>query len=125
MGAPGAFMSRQIPASAAWLGGAGLIPFVVAALCSMIADDDGLGTFSYQWLRDNAIISNATDSFYVLGDADVGKQISVEVSYIDGQGTAESLTSAQTAAVTNVNDAPTGAVTISGNVQENATTVRG
>ncbi len=86
-----------------------------------IADDDGLGAFSYQWFRDNVMISSATNSTYILENTDVGKQISVEVSYIDGQGTAESLTSAQTAAVTNVNDAPTGAVTISGNVQENAT----
>ncbi|MBP6076467.1 MAG: hypothetical protein KA520_09015, partial [Nitrosomonas sp.] len=85
-----------------------------------IADDDGLGAFSYQWFRDNVMISSATNSTYILEDTDVGKQISVEVSYIDGQGTAESLTSAQTAAVTNVNNAPTGAVTISGNVQENA-----
>ncbi|MGE4070008.1 MAG: DUF3429 domain-containing protein [Lysobacterales bacterium] len=32
-------MSRQIPAPAAWLGGAGLIPFAIAALLAMIADD--------------------------------------------------------------------------------------
>ncbi len=49
-------------------------------------------------------------STYTLGDADVGTQISVQVSYTDGQGTPESVTSAQTAAVANVNDAPTGAV---------------
>ena len=35
-------------------------------------------------------------------------------SYTDGHGTAESVTSAATSAVTNVNDAPTGSVTISG-----------
>ena len=46
------------------------------------------------------------DSTYTLGDADVGTQISVQVSYTDGHGTAESVTSAQTAAVVNVNDAP-------------------
>lgn len=39
MGAPGAFMSRQIPASAAWLGGAGVVPLVAAALLAMIAED--------------------------------------------------------------------------------------
>lgn len=32
-------MSRQIPAPAAWLGGAGLIPFAVTALLAMIAED--------------------------------------------------------------------------------------
>ena len=35
-------------------------------------------------------------------------------SYTDGQGTAESVASADTAAVANVNDAPTGGVTING-----------
>lgn len=39
MGAPAAFMSRQIPAAAAWLGGAGVLPFVAAALLAMIAED--------------------------------------------------------------------------------------
>lgn len=42
MAAPGAFMSRQIPPSAAWLGGAGLIPFAAAALLAMIAEDGEL-----------------------------------------------------------------------------------
>ena len=59
---------------------------------------------------------------YTLGDADVGALISVEVRYIDAQGTAEGpLTSPQTAAVTNVNDAPTGLPTIAGTAQEDST----
>ena len=74
---------------------------------SGISDTDGLGTFSYQWLRNGAAISGATASTYTLGDADVGTQISVEVSYTDGGGTNEGpLTSAQTASVANINDAP-------------------
>ena len=43
---------------------------------------------------------------YTLGDADVGNVVRVTVSYIDGHGTAESVTSAQTATIANVNDAP-------------------
>ena len=39
-------------------------------------------------------------------------------SYTDGHGTPESVTSAATAAVANVNDAPVGAVTISGTATE-------
>ncbi len=58
---------------------------------------------------------------YTLGDADVGTQISVQVSYTDGHGTAESLTTAQTAPVANVNDAPTGVPTISGTPTEDQT----
>ena len=34
-------------------------------------------------------IGGATASTYTLGDADVGTQISVQVSYTDGHGTAE------------------------------------
>ena len=88
---------------------------------SGISDADGLGAFSYQWLRDGANIAGATSSTYTLGDADVGTQISVQVSYTDAHGTAESLTSAQTAAVANLNDAPTGSVTISGTPTEDQT----
>ena len=66
---------------------------------SGIADEDGLGAFSYQWLRDGSDISGATGSTYDLVLADNGTQISVRVSYTDGQGTSESVTSAQTAAV--------------------------
>jgi uncharacterized delta-60 repeat protein len=88
---------------------------------SGISDDDGLGAFSYQWLRDGAVIAGATNSTYTLGDADVGTQISVQVTYTDAHSTAESVTSAQTAAVANVNDAPTGSVTISGTPTEDQT----
>jgi VCBS repeat-containing protein len=82
-----------------------------------ISDADGLGAFSYQWLRNGVAIGGATSSTYTLVDADVGSQISVQVNYTDGHGTNESVTSMQTAAVTNVNHAPviggdsTGAVT--------------
>jgi hypothetical protein len=76
---------------------------------SGISDADGLGTLSYQWLRDGVAIAGATASTYTLGDADVGGQISVQVSYTDAQGTSEGpLTSAQTGPVANVNDAPVG-----------------
>ena len=77
-----------------------------------ISDADGLGALSYQWMRDAVAIAGATGSTYTLGDADVGSQISVTASYIDANGTAESLTSAQTTPVANVNDIPTGAVII-------------
>ena len=78
-----------------------------------LADVDGLGAISYRWNRDGSPIASAIASTYVLAQADVGQTISVTASYIDGQGLAESKTSAATAAVTNVNDAPTGNVTIS------------
>jgi hypothetical protein len=77
-----------------------------------LADVDGLGLFSYQWRRDGVVIVGATQSFYLLGDADVGATITVRITYLDGHGTAEAVTSAATAAVTNINDVPTGDVAI-------------
>ena len=61
----------------------------LTANTSGISDADGLGAFSYQWLRGGVAIGGATASTYTLGDADVGAQISVQVSYTDGNGTAE------------------------------------
>ena len=78
-----------------------------------LADADGLsGPISYQWQRDGVAIAGATGSTYTTAQADVGGVLTVVASYTDDQGTAESVTSGATAAVTNVNDAPTGAVTI-------------
>jgi surface protein len=87
---------------------------VLTAITSGLSDLDGLGAFSYQWMRDGSNISGATASTYTLVQADVGQAISVKVSYTDGFGAAESKTSAATALVANVNDLPTGSVTIAG-----------
>jgi Ca2+-binding RTX toxin-like protein len=92
---------------------------------SRIRDPDGLGPFSYQWLRNGNAIGGATASSYTLDDADVGSQISLRVSYTDGHGTAESLTSASTTPVLNVNDDPGGVPVISGTTTENQTLTAG
>ncbi|NQE64719.1 hypothetical protein E1H18_4975, partial [Caulobacter sp. RHG1] len=81
---------------------------------STVADADGLGVFSYQWKADGANIAGATASTFVVGQAQVGKAITVVASYTDGHGAAESVTSTATGTVANLNDAPTGSVTISG-----------
>jgi len=64
-----------------------------------LADADGLGTITYQWLQDNYVIAGATGSTYTLTASDVGKTISVQASYTDGAGNSESVTSAATSAV--------------------------
>ena len=64
-----------------------------------IADAGGLGAFSYQWLADGTAISGATFSTYELTSAEVGDAISLRVSFTDGEGFPESLTSAATYAV--------------------------
>ena len=73
---------------------------------SGIMDEDGLPAddqFSYQWVRndgtDDSDISGATDSTYKLKAADLGKTIKVKVTFTDGGGTEETLTSDATTAV--------------------------
>jgi len=94
---------------------------VLTADTATLADADGLGTLSYQWQRDtgSGFVDVGTDQpTYTLGDADVGATIRVVVSYTDGQGTAESVTSAATNPIANVDDTPTGGVAITGAATE-------
>jgi len=66
---------------------------------STIQDVDGLGAYSYQWLRDGIAIEGAADTSYTLVTSDLGARISVNVSYIDGDGTSQIVTSATTGPV--------------------------
>ena len=68
---------------------------------SDISDDDGLDdvSFTYQWLADDTEVEDATGSNYTLVAADEGKVISVQVSFTDDAGNAETLTSTVTTAV--------------------------
>lgn len=80
-----------------------------------LSDADGLpASFSYRWYRDGVAIIDADQSSYLLTDADVAAVINLDVSYIDNLGSNESVSSAITAAVTNINDNPTGNVLIVG-----------
>ena len=61
---------------------------------AMLADLDGLPTvINYQWLRDGSNITNATAQTYTLGATDYGHSISISASYVDLQGTPESIIS--------------------------------
>ena len=73
-----------------------------------ISDSDGLAnaTFTYQWLADDADITDATGSTYALVAADEGKTIKVQLSFTDDRGHQETLTSTATAAVAAVASAP-------------------
>ncbi len=86
---------------------------------SGIADPDGLANaaFLYQWLADDADISGATGSTYTLADADVGKTITVRVSFTDDAGNGESLTSETTPPVESPpNSTVTGSLAVSGSI---------
>ena len=86
-----------------------------------LTDADGLGTISYQWKSDGANIAGATASTLTLGQAQVGHAISVVASYTDGFSHAEAVTSTATGSVGNINDAPTGALVLSGAAEAGAT----
>ena len=64
-----------------------------------ITDDDGLGEFSYQWMRDGAEISGANSATYLVSSDDGDAVLSVQLSYTDQLGTAESLTSDNTSTI--------------------------
>mgnify|MGYP001128745658 FL=1 len=88
---------------------------------SSIADVDGVGTFSYAWMKDGAVLAGETGSTYTLTQADVGSVFSASVSYVDGLGVTETLSAEATAAVANVNDDPTGSLVISGAAEKGST----
>jgi hypothetical protein len=88
---------------------------------STLADLDGLGTISYQWSAGGIAIAGASASTLVLEQAQVGEVITVSASYSDGYANAESVASSATAAVANINDLPTGSVTMAGTAAQGRT----
>ena len=101
----------------------------LTAVTTAIRDADGLTNVSYmyQWIRvDGGVdtgIPGASGSTYTLMAADLGKQIKVEVSFIDDDAleldsVAETLTSVATGVISGAgNNLATGAPTISGTAQ--------
>ncbi|WP_283805466.1 tandem-95 repeat protein [Tardiphaga sp. OK246] len=84
-------------------------------------DPDGAqSNIVYHWRSDGVNITGAMNSTYTLAAGDVGHQISVNVTYTDGQTFSESVTSAKTAAVISGNHTPV-AVANSVAVNEDAT----
>lgn len=79
-----------------------------------LADADGMGPLQYQWLADGQPIADATGASVTLAQNQVGRSITVRVSYQDGFGAIESVLSTATGPVVNINDPPEGAVTIAG-----------
>ena len=96
---------NHAPVGAVSIAGAAIQNQSLVAANTLI-DVDGLGAIQYQWYADGAPITGATTDTLVLRQAQVGKTITVTASYTDGFGAAEHCTSAATAAVANVNDAP-------------------
>jgi len=88
-----------------------------------LADADGIpssgsGAIAYQWKANGTAIAGATGSTFVLTQAEVGKSITVTASYTDNGGTPESMSSAATSAVANLDDAATATLAVTGTAQE-------
>ena len=98
------------------IAGAAQVGRTLTADTSGIADANGLddATFSYQWLRGDQPIADATESTYTLAEDDLDRTVQVRVSFTDDHGFEETLTSEPTAAVAPPNRAATGRPTING-----------
>ncbi len=91
--------SNDSPVGSVTINGSAIEHLQLSADASAVSDADGLGTFNYQWKRNDSTIAGATSANYTLVRADVGAAISVVASYSDGGGTSETVTSATTSAV--------------------------
>jgi hypothetical protein len=90
----------------------------LTANTSTIADANQVGTFSYQWKSNGNAIAGATNKTYVVANQFCNTNITVTVTYVDGDGYIESLTSEP---VTIVNSPVQGLPTVSGNPDVSAT----
>ena len=84
------------------IGGRALVGQTLTADTSLIFDADGLenSVFSYLWEADDDSIPGAHDPTYTPVQADLGKVITVIVSFLDDAGNGQSMTSPDTMAVT-------------------------
>jgi len=96
---------NDAPTGGATIGGTAALGQSLTADTSKLSDADGWGGpgglpgFSYLWLA-NGVSTGVTQASYLLGAADVGKTLTVQVSYTDAFGAHEMVTSAASAVVT-------------------------
>ena len=64
-----------------------------------IADEDGMGTVSYQWFANGAAISGATSNTYSVKYADIGSVITAKATFTDLGDTSETVESSATSTV--------------------------
>ena len=91
---------------------------------NFIADLDGLGAITYKWQSStdaNLWSEFATGSSFTLTESQVGKYLRINASYIDGRGTSEFVNSSISSIVVNVNDVPSGSVSINGTIRQGST----
>ncbi|MGV6850540.1 MAG: Calx-beta domain-containing protein [Marinibacterium sp.] len=91
--------ANDAPTGSVTINGTAGVPGSLKAIVGNLDDPDGLGKFSYQWLRDGVEINGATKKAYKPVKADIGSVLSVVVSYVDGAGTTEAVESAPTSKI--------------------------
>ena len=86
------------------------VGLTMEARVSHIRDRDGMAssTFSYQWLADDVEITGATSSSYTVTDSELGKILTMRVTYTDDRGTEETITNDTRREVRLFNVEPTG-----------------
>ena len=98
-------------------------------LQASVSDDDGVaGVVAWKWFADGEAVAGQTASTLQLSQEQVNKTITASASYTDGHGNVYEaagvigalapVLSTASARVANVNDAPTGAVTITGTAKQ-------
>ncbi len=97
---------------------------LIADLTSII-DKDGIGEVNVVWKISNdgnsyRTIPGATNQSFTPRQEHVGRTLRVVLTYLDGQGNLETLVSAPTTPVINVNDKPTGVVRLTGESAEDS-----
>jgi len=112
---------NRTPTGSVVIGGTAQQGQVLSAVVSL-ADADGLGSLSYQWQQQSGAnwtnLPDATRTSFTLGESHVGQKLRLVVNYTDALGTAESVPSSATVAVLNLNDLPTGSVTLAGTAKQ-------
>lgn len=89
-----------------------------------LSDRNGMGEIRYQWQRNGQAIPEATFERYLLTDEDIGQDVQCVVSFEDGLGITENVSSLPVGmpdAIVNINDPLIGSAYIRGSVSEGST----
>ena len=119
-------VSKNDPSETAGFAAIEDVPLIIDL--SSVTDADGMGSVSVQWQISSdpkkwTNISGATNQSFTPREIHVGSRLRVVISYVDGQGNLEPLTSPPSTPVRNVNDKPTGSARLIGSSVEDSALV--
>lgn len=117
----GAYYDAAAPAGQVLITGSAAQGQTLVASNNLVDPDGSLSVLFYQWKANGVAIAGATGSSFTPGQAQVGKAITVAAIYQDGKSALGYVASSATATVANLNDQPTGEVTISGATEQGRT----